>query len=79
MGKHNNRSLFQKIFGTKKSQIVGTQMQMLNNYMATFSSIGDSIYDSPLARSCIDAIARNGAKLNPRLIRIDQDKKLLKY
>lgn len=74
--KKEKRNLFQKIFGTSKNIVYGTSMQMLNNYTASFSSIGDNIYNSPTARSCIDAIARNGAKLSPKLIRYDKDKNL---
>lgn len=74
------RSLFQKIFKTNKSVVFGESMQMLNNYNAIFTSFGSSIYDSTTARSCIDAIARNGAKLHPKHIRQTGEKfEILNY
>jgi len=62
------RNLFQKIFGKKNSVVYGSTMQMLNSYSPIFSSSDDALYNSPIARSCMDAISRNGAKLNPRVI-----------
>lgn len=74
------RSLFQKIFKTNKNVVFGESMQMLNNYNAIFTSFGSSIYDSTTARSCIDAIARNGAKLHPKHIRQTGEKfEILNY
>ena len=63
------RSLFQKIFGTEQSKVFGTQMQMLSGYTASFTSWNGSTYSDTTARSCIDAIARNAAKLTPKHIR----------
>lgn len=63
------RSLFKRIFGTDNSVVFGEQLQLLNNYSATWSDYNFQIYDNIVARSCIDAIARNAAKLNPKHIR----------
>lgn len=65
------RNLFQKIFGVKQQQqkITETQLQMLNSYMPVFTTIdGTKVYDSKVARECIDRIATHGAKLMPRHI-----------
>lgn len=68
------RSLFSKIFGTKKNVSIGTELQLLNGFQATFTNYNGKLYDSPSVRACIDAIARNGAKLNPKHIRINNGK-----
>lgn len=66
------RSIFSKVFGTKKNVSYGTQLQLLNSFQSTFTSYNGKLYDSVEVRSCIDAIARNGAKLNPKHIRIGE-------
>ena len=63
------RSLFKKIFGTEKDVVFGQSMKMLSDYNAVFTNFGSNVYDSITARSCIDAIARNAAKLSPKHIR----------
>lgn len=63
------RSLFSKIFGSKKSVNYNTRLELLNGYQATFTSFNGKLYDSSQIRTCIDAIARNAAKLNPKHIR----------
>lgn len=64
------RSLFSKIFKSKKSTpTIGTQLELLNGYTATFTDFNGKLYDTTSVRKCIDAIARNGAKLNPKHIR----------
>jgi HK97 family phage portal protein len=67
------RSLFQRIFGTDKSVVFGENLQLLNNYQAVFTEWNSSIYDNITARSCIDAIARNSAKLSPIHVRQTAD------
>lgn len=65
------RSLFNKIFGTKQGTKynTATQLELLNGYQAMFTNYNGKLYDSSQVRACIDAIARNGAKLNPKHIR----------
>jgi len=68
-------SLFEKIFGTNKSKVVGQQFELLNNtFGAVFTSFNGKIYDSPEIRSCVDAIARNVAKQSPKHIRTKGEK-----
>ncbi|MDP4174133.1 MAG: phage portal protein [Bacteroidota bacterium] len=66
------RSLFNMIFGgNKPRQPTGqsTQLKMLNGFTPVFSQFGNDAYSSDVVRSAIDAIARNGAKLQPKHIR----------
>ena len=64
------RNLFNMFFGkkTKQVQVTGTQLQMLNSYNPTFSTVGENAYNSKVARQCIDRIATHCAKLIPRHI-----------
>lgn len=62
------RSLFEKIFG-KKDNISGTSLQVLNGYTPVFTNYNGCLYQSTTIRTCIDAIARNGAKLSPKHVR----------
>ena len=63
------RSLFSRIFGNGKDTITNTYMKVLNGYQAVWTKYDGKIYDNVDVRACIDAIARNGAKLNPKHIR----------
>ena len=59
------------MFFNNKNQtqsITKTQLQMLNSYEATFTTLGDNTYDSKVARQCIDRIATHCAKLIPKHI-----------
>lgn len=77
MKRKEKRSLFSKIFGTKKpNETYGTQLEMLSGWGGSFKAFDGLIYNTS-ARSCIDAIARNAAKLNPKHIR-SKDKKFEK-
>jgi len=67
------RNLFKNIFKTDKSKILGVSMEMLNSYNAVFTSFDGRIYDNETVRGCIDAIARNGAKLNPKRLKRDAE------
>lgn len=72
MAKKEKRSLFQTIFGRPQQQPIPqntTYLQMLNNYNPTFNTISEDIYDSKVARQCIDRIATHCAKLIPKHIR----------
>lgn len=62
------RSLFGMIFGKKQTEVTKTQLQMLNGYNAQFSTVSENIYDSKVARECIDRIATHCAKLMPKHI-----------
>lgn len=68
--KKEKRNLFQTIFGVRNQQqsVTRTQLQMLNGYNPYFTTIGDNIYDSKVARTCIDRIATHCAKLIPKHI-----------
>lgn len=66
------RSLFSRIFGTDKSSEIprtATEVKVLDDTKATFTPYrGDFVNDIDI-RACVDAIARNGAKMHPRHIR----------
>ena len=64
------RNLFSMFFGTKKQtqEISKTQLQLLNNYNAQFTTLSNNSYDSKVARQCIDRIATHCAKLIPKHI-----------
>lgn len=63
------RSLFKRIFKTNNNVNYGTSIELLQGYQAVFTNYNGRIYDSASVRACIDAIARNGAKLSPKHIR----------
>ena len=72
------RSLFKKVFGDDKNVQLGTRLQLVNGYEAIFTNYDGQIYDNPTVRACIDTIARNAAKLNPKHIRsTDKNYKIL--
>ena len=64
------RNIFNTIFGNKKDEetVTKTQLEMLNSYNPYFSTASENIYDSKVARTCIDRIATHCAKLIPRHI-----------
>ena len=69
--KVEKRNLFQTIFGKKQPeemQTTETRLEMLNNYNPYFSTASENIYDSKVARLCIDRIATHCAKLIPKHI-----------
>lgn len=64
------RSLFGKIFGTEKSKVLKQEkITMVDGYSAIWSRFDDNLYNTTDIRVCIDTIARNGAKLNPKHVR----------
>ena len=65
----NFRSMFKKIFKTDKINVFGNRLEFLNGYQPVFTTFNGNIYNNTTVRSCIDAIARNGAKLSPKHIR----------
>lgn len=72
------RSLFQTIFGKKESTAEKESKteslysyKMLNGYDAHFSDFGKETYDSKVARTAIDRIATQAAKMTPKHIQED--------
>lgn len=66
------RSLFSKIFGSNINTVApptATEFQVLNGFKSTFTNYDGKYYDDTDIRSCVDAIARNGAKLSPKHLR----------
>ena len=65
------RSLFKIFFGKEKQEqkLTQTQLQMLNSYNATFTTLDNNTYNSKIARQCIDRIATHCAKLIPKHIK----------
>lgn len=72
------RSLFSKIFKTNKNVHIGTDLKFLNGYTASFTNFNGKLYDTISVRKCIDAIARNAAKLHPKHIRESENYEILK-
>lgn len=72
MAKKERRSLFSRVFGSDKSSIIpnnASELKIINGYKAVFTNYDGRYYDDADIRACVDAIARNAAKLNPRHIR----------
>ena len=70
-------SLFSKIFGTEKSSTTpstASVIKLLNDNPAVFTPYKGDFDNDPDIRACVDAIARNGAKMHPRHIRNFNDK-----
>lgn len=65
------RSLFETIFGKKKTEKEWGSFQVLNGYDAFFTSFGKETYDSKVARTAIDRISTHAAKLTPKHIQND--------
>ena len=66
------RSLFSRIFGTDKSSVVpqtATEVKVLDDNKAVFTPYKGDFHNDIDIRACVDAIARNGAKMHPRHIR----------
>ena len=66
------RSLFSRIFGSDKNSITpstSTEVQILDGTKAIFTNYKGDFQNNPDVRACVDAIARNGAKMHPIHIR----------
>lgn len=66
------RSLFSMIFGSNKSTIepdTSEQLELVEGNKAVFTPYKGDFYNDPDVLACVDAIARNGAKMHPRHIR----------
>lgn len=69
------RSMFKRLFGREKeeSERQYEELRLLDDNKAVFTTYhGDLEYD-PDVLTCVDAIARNGAKMHPRHIRNNKD------
>ena len=63
------RSLFSRIFGSDNSTPppqTATEFRLLDNEKAVFTSYSGDFANDPDVLTCVDAIARNGAKLHPK-------------
>ena len=72
------RSLFSRIFGTDKSSDIpqnATEVKILDDSKAVFTPYKGDFHNDIDIRACVDAIARNGAKMHPKHIRNYYDKK----
>ena len=72
MAVKEKRSLFEVIFGKKQEDRIpqsSTYLEMLNTLNPTFNTTSTDIYDSKVARLCIDRIATHCAKLIPKHIK----------
>lgn len=64
------RSLFSMIFGKQKqAPVTASYLQMLNGFNPTFTNYTGDLYESKVARQCIDRIATYCAKLIPKHIK----------
>lgn len=65
--------MFETIFGRLRQDdtVTRTRLEMLNSYNPYFSAVSENIYDSKVARTCIDRIATHCAKLIPKHIQSD--------
>ena len=65
------RSLFSRIFGNDKNTeppATATSFQLLDGNKAIFTTYNGDYKNEVDVRACVDAIARNGAKMHPRHI-----------
>lgn len=70
------RNLLQRIFGKKEnnnSQVI-TAVKLMDGTPAVFTEYNGKFYNDPAVLACIDAIARNCAKMHPKHIRKTEDK-----
>ena len=66
------RSWFSRIFGNDANTTppsTSTEFHILNGYKSVFTNYDGKYYDDNDVRACVDTIARNSAKLNPKHIR----------
>lgn len=66
------RSLFKRLFGSDKGEVNQeryTEFKLLDGSKAVFTPYRGEFDRDPDVLTCIDAIARNGAKMHPRHIR----------
>lgn len=66
------RSLFERIFGTDKPTTApqtSETLELIEGHKAVFTPYRGDFKNEPEVLACVDAIARNGAKMHPRHIR----------
>lgn len=71
------RSWFSRIFGTDKNSEIpqsATEVKILDDSKAVFTPYAGDFHNDIDIRACVDAIARNGAKMHPKHIRNKEDK-----
>ena len=70
------RSMFKKLFGREREETerVFEELKLLDDNKAVFTQYHGDLENDPDILTCIDAIARNGAKMHPRHIRNYKDK-----
>ena len=76
------RSLFSRIFGSDNNTSppqTATEFRLLDNEKAVFTTYSGDYKNDPDVLACVDAIARNGAKLHPKHIRNYFSKEEEKY
>lgn len=66
--KKEKRSLFNIVFGNKIKQTVGSYLQLMSGFNPVFTDIGNNIYESNIARECINTIATHASKMLPKHI-----------
>ena len=72
MRRMEKRSLFQMLFGKAKQQTQEqppTLLKMLNGFTPFFTDPSGNAFEYAVARTAVDAVARNAAKLKPKHIR----------
>lgn len=71
------RSWFSRIFGTDKNSEIpqsATEVKILDDSKAVFTPYTGDFHNDIDIRACVDAIARNGAKMHPKHIRNKEGK-----
>ena len=70
------RSMFKRLFGREReeSERQYTELRLLDDNKATFTPYHGDLKEDADVLACVDAIARNGAKMHPRHIRNFRDK-----
>ena len=65
------RSLLSKIFGNRETEIPHTAetLELVEGNKATFTTYKGDFHNDPDVLACVDAIARNAAKMHPKHIR----------
>ena len=74
------RNMFKKIFNKNPTYTDGknlTRFLSLNNSVNLFAAADKKIYQNLFARTCIHAIAENGAKLKPKVIRVQGGRQVM--
>ena len=69
------RSMFKRLFGREKEDISRQyqELHLLDDNRAVFTSYHNDLEKDTDVLTCVDAIARNGAKMHPRHIRDNKD------